>query len=73
MALLSHSRRVRAGVTERNALADDLAHMAEEAASLAVGLLTVELDGPLSDGPAEVEEDDFSAADTVPIGIKVKD
>ncbi len=69
-ALLSHAGGVRAGVTARDALADDLCHMAQEAAELAVDLLSLELDGPAADGPAEVEameEDEFSMADTQPI------
>lgn len=75
MALLSHARRVRAGVAEREALADDLAHMAKEAGDLAVNLLAVELAGPAADGPSEmeaIEEDAFSSADTTPLGVIVE-
>lgn len=70
MSLLAHARRVPEG-----ALRDDLVAMAKEAGDLAVNLLDIELDGPPADGPAEAEareEDEFSAADTVPLGIKVK-
>lgn len=76
MSLLSHARRVRAGTGSRIELSDDLVSMAKEAGDLAVNLLAVELEGPQADGPAEVEaieEDEFSAADTIPIGPIRKD
>lgn len=74
MALKAHARRVRSGAFDAHSLSQDLEHMAEEAGSLAIDLLSLELDGVVADGPAEQEareEDEFSSADTIPIGLPV--
>lgn len=63
MALRSHARRVRHGPVSRESLADDLAHLAHEAETMAQSVSPEPAQIP-DDGP---EQSDLDLCDTQPI------